>query len=171
MFLQVDNFLPPELFSMFVTDSQRFSQGLTSGGRSNPTSVKSAEDIKNKLGIKWFAHFKQLQSLFDVEIIPESCRRQATNGASADWHWDAALPLGDPNADITKSYTSLLYTSPDWVVQEDESGAWQSRDGLTIQPMPNRLIIYSRDIEHRVKSGTWSGIRSLALLSFYEHMG
>jgi hypothetical protein len=156
---------------MFVADCTQFSQGLTSGGRANPIKVSSAAEIKGKLGIKWYAHFQQLQSLFDVEIIPESCRLQATNGDSADWHWDGALPLGDPNADLTKSYTSLLYTSPDWVVHDDESGAWQSRDGLTIQPMPNRLIIYSRDTEHRVKPGTWSGIRSLALLSFYEHMG
>ena len=167
----VDNFLPPELFSMFVADCKAFSAGLSADGqtgRAHPIKVSSAEEIRSALGLKWFLHFKQIQSLFDVPIIPESCRLQSTFGESADWHWDGALPLGDPNADLTKSYTSLLYTSPDWVVQDDESGAWESGYGHVIQPLPNRLVIYTRDTKHRVRPGTWTGIRSLALLSFYE---
>lgn len=166
--MKIDNFLSPEIFSMFVAECEQLSQGITSGGRSKPVKVTGSAEIRAKLGIKWYVYFQRVQALFPSKIEPESCRLQVTKDEPVDWHWDGALPLGSLTANLAKSYTSILYTSPTWAEQPDEAGAWQSRDGTIIQPTPNRLIIYSRDIEHRVIPGVWPGIRSLALLSFYE---
>lgn len=93
-----------------------------------------------------------------------SFRLQATlDSFVTDLHYDKDITQQGPDS----SFTSIVYLHKAW---DSSYGGQFYTENIAIDPMPNRLVFYSRDEHHGVKSGTaaWPEPRKLILLSWYK---
>lgn len=99
------------------------------------------------------------------EIAVRSYRLQATNhNFIIHPHLDGDIK----NAGRENCFTSLLYLHDFWDMRN--GGLFATTD-IEIEPVPNRLIVYSRDILHGVTAANnvWTDPRKLLLMSWHKN--
>jgi hypothetical protein len=127
-------------------------------------------DIKQEHGILWFSIVKQIQdyalSVSGKKIIPNGLRYQATYAdpityGTKKWHTDGPIR----GLELKDCYTSIIYCS---IFNTENCGAYWSTRNQEYAPLANRLILYSRDIEHAMTEPTvkWEESRKICLISW-----
>lgn len=108
---------------------------------------------------------KTIEDETESDIDIRSYRYQATNhNFRIHPHLDGDIK----NAGRQNCYTSLLYLHDFW--DASDGGLFETTD-IEIEPMPNRLIVYRRDILHGVTmaSRPWTNPRKLLLMSWNKN--
>jgi hypothetical protein len=124
--------------------------------------------IKNQLGNVYY-HIFQKVKIFGQELTGYnlglcSFRLQAT---LEDYIIDAHRDNDITGQGLDKSFSSIIYLHNSW--NKDLGGEFYTPD-IDVEPLPNRLLWYSRDELHGVRTGSnWVEPRRMMLLSWYKN--
>jgi Rps23 Pro-64 3,4-dihydroxylase Tpa1-like proline 4-hydroxylase len=124
--------------------------------------------IKQQYGAVYYSIFQKVklfsEELTNSELGFHSFRLQATTDNKVSYlHYDRDITQQGPE----NSFTSIIYLHKTW--NADYGGQFYTNN-ISIDPVPNRLVFYSRDEYHGVMpaNASWPEPRKLILLSWYK---
>lgn len=124
------------------------------------------EEVEKTLGRIWLKLIKKIeqQIIFSIKsnCLIFSIKTITTNASNkTEFHFDGPVHCRP----LDESYTALLYLNKNWT--ESMGGLWNGNN-LYVIPLENRLLVYSRDIEHAVTPGLgpWPNNRKALLTSW-----
>jgi hypothetical protein len=129
----------------------------------------NTSDMKSILGVQWFSILikikKTLKDIINSDLLLYSTKISVTTD---NYIIQKHLDDNVHGKSLDKSYTCIIYITKNW--EESMGGLWNGGDEYIV-PYYNRLILYSRDIEHSVTPSlsTWSDNRTILLTSWCNY--